>query len=130
MTHEFVINGEQFPCRDELSAWGLMKLAKAVTSGDDMQALAGMYDLLQGVVLPTEWQRFDTFLSAASPSAEDLNQAIGALMTSYSDRPTEQSSPSQAGPPSTGRGRRVVSLSRGTVRDEEESSTDGAQSVS
>jgi hypothetical protein len=105
---------EQFACRDTLPAWQLMKLAKAMQSDDDMTRLAGMYDFLNGVVLPADRARLDKFMAdydGADP-LEDLDTAIGALMESYAGRPIVPPSSSQDGrTPSTGTSR-VVSLSR------------------
>lgn len=129
MTHELVIGEERFPCRDEMPAWSLMKLAKA-TQGNEQQALAGMYDLVMGLVLPDEHTRFDAYMSTHAVDFDTLNEAIGALMTGYTDRPTERPSPSPAGQMPTGRPSRVVSWSAGTVREVEKSTTDGAQAVS
>lgn len=111
MTHEFVIREERFRCPEERSAWSLLKLAKSQTSKDDNAALVGMYDFVMETVIPEERERLDAFLSDAAVTFDELNQAIGVLMTSYTDRPTEPPSLSPHGPSPTEGGPRVVSLS-------------------
>lgn len=110
---ELVIRDEHFPCRDTLPAWATLKLAKA-TQGGDQEALAGMYDLVMAQLLPDERTRFDEYMTNLEPPVpfDELNEAIGALMTSYTARPTEQPSRSPAGQSATGRQSRVVSLSK------------------
>lgn len=109
--HTFEIRGERFRCPDERSAWSLLKLAKSQTSKEDNAALVGMYDFVMETVVHEERERLDAFLSDAAVSFDELNQAIGALMTSYTDRPTEPPLPSPPGPNQTADGPRVVSLS-------------------
>jgi hypothetical protein len=89
-----------------------------------------MYDLLISAVTVEERDRLDAFMAEHQFSFDELNEAIGALMTSYTNRPMDRPSPSPAGEIPTGRPSRVVSLSRGTVKEVQPSSTDGAQAVS
>lgn len=128
MTHELVIREERFACRDELSSWALMKLAKSA-QGTEMQALAGMYELVTWAVLADERERLETYMADADVPFDELNAAIGELMKGYTNRPTERPSPSPAGPMPTPAPSRVVSLSR-RAETPKPSSTGGAREVS
>lgn len=128
MSHELVIGEERFACQDELSAWALMKLAKA-SQGSEMTALAGMYDLVISAVKPEERDRLEAFMADHTIPFDELNTSIGELMTSYTDRPTERPSLSQSGPSPSGQPSRVVSLSR-PAGAQTQSSKDGAREVS
>lgn len=127
---ELVIRDEHFPCRDTLPAWATLKLAKA-TQGGDQEALAGMYDLVMAQLLPAERERFDEYMTNLEPAVpfDELNEAIGALMTSYTARPTAPHSPSAAGQSTTEQPSRVVSLSR-PAGAQSESSTNGEHAAS
>lgn len=128
VSHELVIGEERFACNEELSAWALMKLAKAA-QGSEMAALAGMYDLVVSVIMPDERERFDAFMADHNIPFDELNTSIGALMTSYTDRPTDRPSLSQPGPTPNAGQSRVVSLSP-RAATQQQSSKDGAREVS
>ena len=126
MTHALTIRGERFAAQDTLPAWALMKLAKSQGSGDAMQQVAGVHDFLMAVLAVTERERFERFMEGCSDiTFDELETAVGSLMQAYTTRPTERPSPSPAGPTPTGGPSRVVSLSRGTVREVPASSTAG-----
>ena len=106
-----------------------MELASAMNSDDPMRQMGGMYDFVLAVLDPDQHGAFRDAMHSLDddPEAADrLNEAIGELMVSYTNRPTERPSASPSGAEPTGRSSRVVSLSRGTVKAEPESSTDGA----
>lgn len=128
MTNELVIDEERFACQGELSAWALMKLAKAA-QGSEMAALAGMYDLIMSAVMPEERERLDAYMASHTVAFEDLNAAVGELMKSYTDRPTDRPSLSQRGPTPNAGPSRVVSLSR-PAEMQPKLSTDGAHVAS
>lgn len=130
---EFLIGGRAFAAGERLSPWALMKLAKSqqlAKAGDVMAGMAGMHDFLMATVRPDERVPLDEHLTALDPDPDDLNEAIGALMRSYTDRPTGRPSRSPAGAPSTGQASRVVSLSRGTAGVEPASSPAGTPAAS
>lgn len=131
MTHALTVRDEHFAAQDTLPAWALMKLAKSQGSGDAMQQVAGLHDFLMAVLAVSERERFERFMEQHSDvSFEELETAVGALMQAYTTRPTERPSPLPAGPVPTGGRSRVVSLSRGTVREAAASSAAGAPAVS
>jgi len=131
MTHALTVRGERFAAQETLPAWALMKLAKSQGSGDAMQQVAGLHDFLMAVLAASERDRFEQFMEAHSDvTFEELETAVGALMRAYTTRPTERPSRSPAGPTPSGGSSRVVSLSRGTVREEATSSTAGQPAAS
>lgn len=111
------LGGQEFACREQLPPWQLMKVAKAMKSGDLMEQLAASHDFLVAVVQPAERARFDAYMDTADfDEFSALDTAIGSLMQEYApDRPTGRPSSSPSGPPPTGGTSKVVSLSRGTV---------------
>ncbi len=127
MSHALTVRDERFAAQETLPAWALMKLAKSQGSGDAMQQVAGLHDFLMAVLVVNERDRFERFMEQhADVTFDELETAVGALMQAYTTRPTERPSPSPAGPTPSGGSSRVVSLSRGTVREEPTSSTAGA----
>lgn len=124
-----VIRGQAFECRDDLPPWMLMKMAKAHRSGDVMTIRAVEYDFLTTMAI--DRQTLEAFLDVRPDiTSEEFNQAIGDLITAYSERPTERPSASPDGQSNTGQSSRVVSLSRGTDREAEISSRDGESAAS
>jgi len=131
VTHALTVRDESFTARETLPAWALMKLAKSQNSGDAMQQVAGLHDFLLAVLSDDERERFEAFMEAhPDVTFEELETAVGGLMQSYTARPTGRPSPSPAGPTSSGGESRVVSLSRGTARAAEASSTAGTPPAS
>ncbi|MCC6238105.1 MAG: hypothetical protein IT299_11115 [Dehalococcoidia bacterium] len=126
MTHALNIRDERFTAQETLPAWALMKLAKSQGSGDAMQQVAGLHDFLMAILAASERNRFERFMETRPDvTFEELETAVGALMQAYTTRPTERPSRSPAGPMPSGGSSRVVSLSRGTVREEATSSMAG-----
>ncbi|MBM4414900.1 MAG: hypothetical protein FJ035_01215 [Chloroflexi bacterium] len=126
MERALTVRDERFAAQETLPAWALMKLAKSQGSGDAMQQVAGLHDFLMAVLAASERDRFERFMDSHSDvSFEELENAVGALMTAYTTRPTGRPSPSPAGPTPVGGRSRVVSLSRGTVREAATSSAAG-----
>lgn len=131
MTHALTVRDERFAAQDTLPAWALMKLAKSQGSGDAMQQVAGLHDFLMAVLAVSERDRFERFMEQHSDVGfEELETAVGALMQAYTARPTERPSRSPAGPTPSGGQSRVVSLSRGTVREAAASSAAGVPAAS
>lgn len=113
------VGGESFECVAWVPQWSLMRLAKAMT-GAEMTALAGMYDFLQVLVLPSEWERFDAHMSTLDLERSDLDHAIGDVLVEMGGRGKESadSSGSSSGgspSPATPAPSRHVSFSQGTV---------------
>lgn len=114
------VGGEEFECVAWVPQWSLMRLAKAMSTNDEMLGLAGMYDFLSTLVLPAEWARFDAFMSTLDLERSDLDNAIGDVLVEMGGRgkaSAGSSSPSLGGSttPETPQQSRVVSFSRGTV---------------
>ena len=131
MSRALTVRDEQFTAQETLPAWALMKLAKSQGSGDAMQQVAGLHDFLMAVLAVSERDRFERFMEQhADVTFEELETAVGALMLAYTTRPTERPSRSPAGPMPSGGSSRVVSLSRGTVREEAASPVAGQPAAS
>jgi hypothetical protein len=114
------VSGEEFECVAWVPQWSLMRLAKAMSTNDEMLGLAGMYDFLKVLVLPGEWARFDAFMETLDLERSDLDNAIGDVLVEMGGRGKESagsSSPSSGGSasPATPAQSRHVSFSRGTV---------------
>lgn len=130
---ELVIAGERFPCREVLPPFRLMEFASAMGSADPMRQMGGMHDFVLSVLLPDQRERFLATMRRLDDdegALDRLNEAIGALMESYTARPTGRPSASASGATSTAPNSRVVSLSRGTAGVGETSSTGGAPAAS
>ena len=126
MSHALTVRGERFAAQETLPAWALMKLAKSQGSGDAMQQVAGLHDFLMAILAVEERDRFERFMEQhADATFDELETAVGALMQAYTTRPTGRPSASPAGPTPSGGPSRVVSLSRGTVREVPASSPAG-----
>lgn len=113
---DLVIGDERFTCRERLDEWTLMKLAKSQQGGDTMRGLAGMYDFVTAMVRAEDRGRLDEYLSTAELAPGVLSEAIGALVSEYAGRPTEQPSSSPTGSPSTAASSRAALSSPGTAR--------------
>lgn len=123
----------EFECRQAIPPWRLAELAAAQASNDVMRQLGGYYEFVMAVLEPDQRGRFATAMHDADDDptiVERLNEAIGDLMLEYADRPTERASSLPTGGTKTPVTRRVVSLSRGTVEEEQTSQTDGASAAS
>lgn len=130
---ELVIEGERLPCRDVLPPFRLMEFASAMNSKDPMRQMGGMHDFVLAVLQPDQQERFIAAMRRLDDderAMDKLNEAIGALMESYTARPTERPSASDSGATSTAPRSRVVSLSRGTAREGATSSTAGTPAAS
>jgi hypothetical protein len=115
------IGGESFECAEKLSDWRMMKLAKAVQAKNALTRYSGMHDFVMAVLLPDKRDEFEAFMDDFAPDEQDLDDAIGALIKAYSDRPSERPSTSPPGPPTTGGSSRVVSLTPDSARAAPES---------
>lgn len=108
-----VLRDQRFEARETLGAWGLMKLAKSQTSGDEMEQLAGLHDFILSELMPEERERFETYMDAAEIGLDEISAALRDLVAAHAtppSRPTLTPVPNQ--PP------RRVSLSKRTVETE------------
>ena len=89
--------------------------------------LRPLRELLYTVVVDEEHERLTALLHERNDpiSFQELGAALNVLMTEYAGRPTKRPSLSPDSRESVGRRSKVVSLSQGTVRVDETSSTDG-----
>lgn len=116
------LSGRAFACRPAVPQWSLMKLASAMSRGDEMLAMGAMYDFLKVLVVPEAWADFEAFMLSVDIEHSQLDEAIGTALAEMGGRGKGSgapSSPSSAGspPPETPAVSRVVSLSRGTVEE-------------
>lgn len=127
-----VLGGETMRCVDVMPIGMAFDLAEAVDSGSEMRAIATIGRTLKALVVEEDRPRLEAVLHRSTDvvTFADLNRAMGDLMVQYSGRPTAPPSASQGGSARTDGTRRVVSLSRGTVREDETSSRGGASRAS
>lgn len=114
------LGDEEFECVPWVPQWHIMRLAKALSTDDEMLGLAAMYDFLGHLVTKEEWPRFDAFMSTLDLERSALDNAIGDVLVEMGGRGKasgESSGPSSGGSPTpeTSPSSRVVSFSRGTV---------------
>lgn len=111
----------------------LFDLAEAMNSGKEIEAIVGMNRMLKTVVVKEDLALLSEALHDVEEPVEfdELNTAIGDLMKQYgTKRPLAPSSRSAGGSGKTGGTQKVVSLSRGTVREGEKSSQGGTSIAS
>lgn len=116
---ELVIGDERFQCRDSLPPFRLMELASGVSSDEPLRQAGAMYDFVMAVVLEADRGRFKETMRSLDDDPdviEKLNQAIGDLMVSYTDRPTERPSRLPRSSGASGRPSSPGSSSPGTAR--------------
>lgn len=126
------LGGKTMRCIDRLPMGMIFDLAEAMQSGVEMQAIAAMSKMLKTVVVEEDLALLSEVLHDVKDPVgfEELNNAIGAMMVQYSKRPLGQPSPSSRGSEPTGGTRKVVSLQRGTVKEDATSSKDGSSIAS
>lgn len=121
----------EFACIDVMPVGVVFDIAEGVEAGE-FKGILALRSALYALVVEDEHER----LTAALRDPHDpvdfdaLNEAVGTLITAYTDRPTERPSSSPDGAESTVRSSRVVSLSPATGRGDVTSSRDGQQAVS
>lgn len=101
----------------------IFDLAEGMDSKDEMRAIASMWKFMKAVVAEEDHAKLrDILYDTKNPvTFAQLNTAIGTLMVEYGGRPTTRPSSSVPGRGPSRGSSRVVSLSRGTVREEEPS---------
>jgi hypothetical protein len=91
--HVLVLGEEEFVCGDSLPITTLIRYAD--------NDLLSLHHILVKLVAPEDHDRmWDTF---EGMEADDVMLAIGKLVESYSERPTERPAPSRSGSKSTRR---------------------------
>lgn len=110
-----VIAGHEFPLREELPKGGrfLVLFRKMRQNANDPTPLYDMAELLIEGDEATDGTSLED--AVCEVDIDELDRAIGAAMREHAGRPTQRSSDSSDGPPTTPTTSRVVSFSRGTV---------------
>lgn len=101
----------------------LLKFAKVASRGTgtgDMEGLAALYDMVAGVVLPSERARFEQLATDNKVDGEQLMAFVSAAIAADAGRPTKpsSSSPQSLSPglsSSSGVSGRVVDLGDGRI---------------
>lgn len=73
--HDVLFHGETFQTADAVPAMALLKLAKAAkndTDADSVEGFAALYDLLEQVVDPSDWDRFQDVAIRTRAKGDDL----------------------------------------------------------
>jgi hypothetical protein len=101
LTVEF--SGESFAIADKIGLMPLMRFAKTAKAGadsEDLEGLVAMYDLLEQVIDPADWDRFVNVASRDRVDGETLMSVVGKAIKAMTGRPTQRSSDSSDGPTS------------------------------
>ena len=96
-------HGETLRLADSIALMALMRFAKIAQSGadsDDMDGLVAMYDLLEQVIDPEDWSRFEFLATKHRDQQDALLQVIQDGITKIAARPTVLPSDSSGGQPS------------------------------
>lgn len=122
----FKIRDQEFRCLPN-QPLSLLRLAVQGAEAGGVIAMNRTFEWVFGVVLPEEHERLNALMSdtEAAVSFEELNAGVAALMAEYSGRPTTRPSRSTTGGAPTPQRSKVVSLSKGTVSEADQSSTAG-----
>ena len=100
----FGFYGETFTMRDRVGLMTLMQFAAVAVKGvevGDMEGLLAIHRMLEDVIVPQEWVRFQEHARAVAASEDDLLGVVRKAMTVISARPTARPSDSSDGPSST-----------------------------
>lgn len=93
-------HGEQLRLADRIALMALMRFAKIAQSGadsDDMDGLVAMYDLLEQVIDPEDWPRFEFLATKHRDQQDELLAVIQDGITKIAARPTVLPSDYSAG---------------------------------
>lgn len=110
----FSFCGETFTVATKVGIIPLGRFAQAAASGLDtaeMDGLAALIDVVAGVVVDDDRDRFLSVASKNRASADDLLPIVQAVMEAQSGRPTERPSDSSDGSPTTGESSKELSSS-------------------
>ena len=93
--------GEQFAATFPVPPMALMEFAH-IAVGDvdsnDMEGLNAMYELLESVIEPDDWQRFRRHAKKTRAVDKDLMMLVRRVIRGETDRPTVRPSDSSDGP--------------------------------
>ena len=93
--------GEQFAVTFPVPPMALMEFAH-IAVGDvdsnDMEGLNAMYELLESVIEPDDWQRFKRHAKKTRAVDKDLMMLVRKVIRGETDRPTVRPSDSSDGP--------------------------------
>ena len=98
-TVEFL--GVDFRIADKVAALPIMRFAKVAKAGVDASELDGMaalYDLLEQVIHPDDWQKFERHADQQRADGEQLLGVVQGVFELLAARPTGRSSDSSDGP--------------------------------
>lgn len=101
---EIEFAGESFLTADKIGLMPLMKFARTAKGGadsGDLDGLLAMYDLLEQVIAPADWERFQSVAGRERADGEQLMAVVGAVFAALAGRPTQRSSDSSDGPTTT-----------------------------
>lgn len=111
----FGFYGQTFELRDRVGLMTLMQFAAVAVKGvevDDMEGLVAVYRMLEDVIVPDDWQRFQDHARTVSASSDDLLAVVKQAMQVIGGRPTVRPSDSSDGPSSTTESSKVPSSYR------------------
>lgn len=93
--------GVQFRIAEKVAALPLMRFAKVAKAGVDateLDGMAAMYDLLEQVIHPDDWAKFERHADQQRADGEQLLEVVQGVFVLLADRPTGRSSDSSDGP--------------------------------
>lgn len=96
--------GETFKVADSIAQMAVLQHAKALDAeGDDRLRLlqVAQFDLLQQVIAPADWARFQKHAMNTRSSSDELWDVINEAVEVIIGRPTSRSADSSGGPTST-----------------------------
>ena len=96
--------GDTYRTADVIGLMPLLRYTHAADkgiTGDDMEGLAAIYDMLRDAIHGDEWDRFQRDATDKKAQAEDLITVITQAIEIISARPTRQPSASPDGPSDT-----------------------------
>jgi hypothetical protein len=96
--------GKDFRLAEKVGLMPLLSFAALAEAGVDtmdFRALATMYHLLQQIIHPDDWGRFQSHASEVRADADDLLGVVTLGLEAVSGRPSGPSNDSSAGPGTT-----------------------------
>jgi hypothetical protein len=106
------LRGKRLRCVAKMPMGLLFDVAEGMDSGQELKAIAAMSRALRTLVVKEDHEQLREVVYDAEFTFDELNEALGALMKRYTERPLGQPSSSPTGPSATGGTPRVVSLWR------------------
>jgi hypothetical protein len=97
-------HGEKYRIADQIGLMPLMRFAKVAQAGvdsSDMDGLVAMYDLMEQCLVDEDWARFAAAATKHRADGEELMDVVRQAIEAMAERPTQRSSDSSDGPPST-----------------------------